>query len=116
MAAFGIVALHPTASRTHILGYAGTATTWILGVWNGSTSSSEKFVVHTDGDVICGPRTAVALATTATDGFLFIRTCAGVPTGVPTNDSAGKRVAVVYDTTNEDLYVYNSAWVKVALA
>lgn len=50
-----------------------------------------------------------ALATTATGGFLGIPTCAGTPTGVPANVPTGS-VAMVYDTTNNKLYVYNGAW------
>jgi len=57
---------------------------------------------------------AAALATTATDGFLYIPTAAGVPTGVPTAKTG--RVPMVYDTTNNDFYIYNGAWKKIALA
>lgn len=53
-------------------------------------------------------RGQAALATNATTGFLFIPTCAGTPTGNP-NPPAGN-VALVYDTTNNKLYVYNGAW------
>jgi hypothetical protein len=55
-----------------------------------------------------------ALVTTATDGFLYIPTMAGAPTGVPTTKTG--YVATVYDTTNERLYVYNGAWVSAVLA
>jgi hypothetical protein len=49
------------------------------------------------------------LATTATDGFLYIPTCAGTPTGVPT---ARTGVApLVINTTNNKLYFYSGgAW------
>ena len=49
-----------------------------------------------------------ALATNATTGFVYLPTCAGTPTGVPTGISG--RVAVVYDTSNDILYVYNGSW------
>lgn len=49
------------------------------------------------------------LATTATDGFLYIPTCAGVPTGVPT-EYTGFAAAVI-DRTNNRFYFYsNGAW------
>jgi len=54
-----------------------------------------------------------ALSTTATDGFVYIPTCAGAPTGTPTAQTG--TVALVYDTTNNKLYVYNTAWKSVAL-
>lgn len=52
-----------------------------------------------------------ALATAATVGHLFIPSCAGVPTGVPANIPAGQ-VAFQYDSTNNQVYVYNGAWKK----
>lgn len=50
-----------------------------------------------------------ALATTATDGFLYIPTCAGTPTGVPT--TLPGTAPIVINTTNNKLYFYSSgAW------
>jgi hypothetical protein len=54
------------------------------------------------------------LATTATDGFLYLPTCAGTPTGVPTTFTGTK--AVIYDTTGDKLWVYNGSWKGVVLA
>jgi hypothetical protein len=48
------------------------------------------------------------LSTSATDGFLYVPTCAGTPTGVP-NTQTGTS-AVVYDTTANKLWVYNGGW------
>jgi hypothetical protein len=49
-----------------------------------------------------------ALTTTATNGFLYIPTCAGAPTGVPVTQAG--TVALVYDTTDHKLYIYDTAW------
>jgi hypothetical protein len=58
-----------------------------------------------------GPTT---LATTATDGFLYIPGCAGIPTGVPTAKAG--RIPMTVDTTNNRFYMYvNSAWRYAAL-
>lgn len=55
-----------------------------------------------------------ALNTTATDGFLYIPTCAGTPTGVPTAKTG--TVPLVYDTTNNLLYVRNGGtWKKTTV-
>jgi hypothetical protein len=51
-----------------------------------------------------------ALATTATEGFLYIPTCAGTPTGVPTVRTG--RVALIYDTTNFQFWIYDGAWLQ----
>lgn len=59
------------------------------------------------GNVISGNQ--AALATTATDGFLYIPTCAGTPTGTPTSITG--KVPMVADTTNNKLYIYvGGAW------
>lgn len=59
------------------------------------------------GSVISGNQ--AALATNATSGFLYIPTCAGLPTGVPT--AVTGKVPIVADTTNNKLYVYlGGAW------
>lgn len=55
-----------------------------------------------------------ALTTLATDGFLYIASTPGVPTGVPTSFTG--RVALAYNTVANTLYVYNGAWRSVAVA
>lgn len=50
-----------------------------------------------------------AIATTATDGFLYLATCAGTPTGTPTSFTG--RVPAVIDTTNSQLWLFlGGAW------
>ncbi len=56
-----------------------------------------------------------AVATNATDGFLYIATCAGTPTGVPTSFTG--RVPIVFDTTGVKIWVYTGgAWKGVVVA
>lgn len=54
------------------------------------------------GNVVIG--TGTSLATTASEGHLFIPTCAGAPTGIVTAPFPGV-VPLVYDTTNNRLYI-----------
>lgn len=77
-----------------------------------STSPTEKLRITSAGSVIIGAQSA--LATDATDGFLYIPTCAGTPSGTPTSYTG--KVPIIYDTTNNYLYVYNGAWKKVGLS
>jgi hypothetical protein len=50
-----------------------------------------------------------ALATNATDGFLYVPTCAGTPTGTPTAITG--MAPIVVNTTNNKLYFYSGgAW------
>ncbi|MES2273620.1 MAG: hypothetical protein V4487_05475 [Chlamydiota bacterium] len=48
---------------------------------------------------------SAALATNATDGFIYESTCAGPPTGTPTSQSG--RAALIIDTTANTPYFYN---------
>jgi hypothetical protein len=76
---------------------------WTAGGWwlNDSTSS----VILSNA----------ALPTSATDGFTYIPTCAGTPTGTPTTQTG--TVPMVFDTTNTKLYCYTGgAWKSVTLA
>jgi hypothetical protein len=75
--------------------------------------SSILFMVDNAGNVVVGNGTT-ALATTATSGFLYVRSGAGAPTGVPTVYSGA--VPLYADTTNNRLYCYmGGAWRLAAL-
>ena len=58
-----------------------------------------------NGSLVCN---AAAIATNATDGFLYIATCAGTPTGTPTGFTG--RVALVYDTSAHQFWIYDGGW------
>ena len=60
------------------------------------------------GDVYGAPG-----STTMTSGFIYIASGAGAPTGVPTGYTG--QVPMYYDSTNNALYIYNTAWKKVLL-
>lgn len=63
-------------------------------------------IVRSDSSVVVGK---AAIATDATDGFLYVPTCAGAPTGTPTSYTG--TVPLVFDTTNHRLYVREGgAW------
>lgn len=76
----------------------------------GSATGNPK-IKPSGGNLVLG--SGVALATTATDGYVMIPTCAGAPTGVPTN-AGGGQLPLIYDTTNNKLYAYNGAWKATA--
>ena len=52
-----------------------------------------------------------ALATTATDGFLYFTSCAGLPTGIPTSETG--RTPIVWDSTNSKFYAYQGGWTQI---
>lgn len=71
---------------------------------------TSKLTVDANANTIIGNG---AVATTATNGFLQINTCAGTPTGAPAGTVIG-RAALVYDSTNKKLYVWDhgtAAWI-----
>jgi hypothetical protein len=83
--------------------------------WVGSVNST-NFAVKTSGTIRLwfpfGGGVAVgitALATNATNGFLYVPACAGTPTGTPTSNTG--TAPIVVDTTNNKLYFYSGgAW------
>jgi hypothetical protein len=66
------------------------------------TSSSEKMRIPGAGGLVIG---TAALATNATNGFLYVPTCAGTPTGTPVAQTG--TAPIVIDTTNNKLYFYS---------
>jgi hypothetical protein len=74
-----------------------------------ATSDIERMRIDSAGNVQVG---TAALATTATNGFLYIPTCAGVPTGTPTTKTG--LAPMVIDSTNNKMYIYSGgAWVAL---
>lgn len=128
----------PTASQVSdgllFLGYFYDGTTWQQGIreeffaaenqsstnqgtsmsWQttliGTTVASgraERLKISGLGSIELGAK--AALATNATDGFVYIPTCSGTPTGAPT--AVTGLAPLVVDTTNNKLYFYSGgAW------
>lgn len=93
------------STTTRLLaGQTGTGSYLPLTIFTGG---SERCRVDIDGNIVAGA--SVALATTATNGFLYVPTCAGTPTGVPTAITG--MAPIVVNTTNNKLYFYSGgAW------
>jgi len=73
---------------------------------NSTVTGTIRASIDNAGNVAIG---TAALATNATDGFLYIPSCAGTPTGVPTAKSG--LVPLVVNSTNNKLYFYSTgAW------
>jgi hypothetical protein len=68
-----------------------------------ATNDIERARITANGSFVAGAQ--VALATTATDGFLYVPTCAGTPTGTPTAITG--MAPIVVNTTNNKLYFYS---------
>ena len=69
--------------------------------------ATERARITAAGSFVAGG--SVALATNATDGFLYVPTCAGTPTGTPTAITG--MAPIVVNTTNNKLYFYSGgAW------
>lgn len=93
----------------------------LIGTEKAGTGVARPLKLQTDGTTRAGITAAgsvyvgsgaAALATTATDGFLYIPTCAGAPTGVPTAITG--TAPLVADSTNNRVYCYlGGAWVAL---
>ena len=80
------------------------ATRWTIATAGGLTAGDNLRFAHGTS----------ALATTATEGFFHMNSCAGAPTGVPASIPTGQ-IPMVFDTTNARLYFYHgAAWHYVA--
>lgn len=71
----------------------------------GTFAVTGKFTVDANKNVTAG---AGSLGLADANGFFYIPTVAGTPTGTPTTKTGF--VAMVYDTTNDELYVFNGSW------
>lgn len=80
--------------------------------WSSSTAviSANGAGTGTNGNVAFG---TAALATNATVGHLMIPSCAGTATGVPADIPTGQ-AALVYDSTNKKLGIYDGGWIWTA--
>jgi len=67
------------------------------------TNNAERMRIDSSGNIVAGA--SAALATNATNGFLYVPTCAGTPTGTPTAITG--MAPIVVDTTNNKLYFYS---------
>jgi len=70
---------------------------------DGASSPTERMRITSAGNIVAGG--SAALATSATNGFLYVPTCAGTPVGTPTAITG--MAPVVVDTTNNKLYFYS---------
>lgn len=123
----------PTATTTAIMGsvrgvgydgtsYAGGCSVWFRAsqTWTGSahgsyltfvTTPNGSTTIQESGHILPSGSWASgmpSLATNATTGFLYIPTCAGVPTGVP--ESVSGRIPLVADTSGGKVYAYLGGW------
>lgn len=100
-----------TTSPCYVINRADT-TTGIGGTINTVAliaGGASIFTVNNSGNIICG---TAAITITATNGFLYVPSCAGIPTGTPTTVTG--RIPIVVDSTNNKMYIYSGgAWVAL---
>lgn len=75
----------------------------------GQTNPAARLTIDASGNIYPTSGT-----TSMTNGFFYIPAAAGAPSGTPTSISG--RLPMYYDSTNNNFYIYNGGWKKVALA
>lgn len=99
---FSAIAQMTTAGGLRMYGTSGT------GLQIDSTDTSASVSLAGGQTIATGKNLRMgtaAVATTATDGFIYASTCAGTPTGTPTTLTG--TAPIVIDTTNHKLYFYS---------
>jgi hypothetical protein len=107
LTASGVVGIGGVSTSTIRLRITGIGAATDLGLYIIDNGGNENLVVFDNGSVKLG-RTAPA--TTATTGRVYIPACAGTPTGVPVAQAGF--VAIQYDTTNKQFWIYDGAWLQ----
>jgi parallel beta-helix repeat protein len=103
--AFNILRVFSNLSNSDIQIVSSTGTTHFYN------NGTEYLTIDPNGNVTIRNS---SLATNATNGFLYIPSMAGTPTGVPSTKTG--LVPMVYDTTNHKFWIYDTAWKGVVLA
>jgi pectate lyase-like protein len=81
---------------------------------DGTVSLTERLRIDNKGNIVNMAAGGSQLALNATDGFFYLTTCPGQPTGAPT--SYGGKMPIVYDNANHKLWVNESGtWKGVVL-
>ena len=93
---------NPEGDELQIGNYATSRNAWIRAV-RPATGFNDLMLQPDGGSVAVG---FDPISTSATTGFLYIPTCAGVPSGTPA--TIGSLAPMVVDTSNNRLYVYIS--------
>lgn len=111
---FGIVALHPVNTSSHVFGFTETKTSgYVLQCWAGASDGFFVAGVDASGGWRAG-NPSVEDATTTDGPFTFLRTVNGPPTATPAGTPTVE-AALVYDRANHKIYAwYGGAWRSTA--
>jgi hypothetical protein len=90
----------------------GNTNNYAIQTVDGRVSFDGVFDKYDGGDVTIGTGN---VPTNAQQGWIYICSNTGTPTGTPSGGRTGY-VPLYYDRTNNRLYVYNSGWKSVVLA
>ena len=101
----GVGLIQSSAASGLVIWNTGQGDIWISAK---STFPMNNAAIHIIGGTQSLSLGGGGLATSATTGFPYIPHCAGAPTAVPSGVTGYS--PIVYDTTNNKLWVYNGAW------
>lgn len=102
----GINTLSPDA-KLHIISDSNSEANHILKTTN--SDGLDGLIVDEKSNILTGNS---VLSTSATDGFLYVSSCLGIPIGVPTSKTGVLPVAI--DATNNNFYFYSGGSWRIA--
>lgn len=79
--------------------------------------ASTRWTINSNGHLVASSARNLYMgagSTGMTNGFVYIPSAAGAPSGTPTSNSG--TIPLYYDSTNNRIYAYNGAWRSVAVA
>lgn len=107
-----------SAYGVNVVGPQNATNNYGIFITSPAGGSGDNMGLVAYGDIVLACGGGSQIATNATVGFMYIPSCNGTPTGIPTRYAVGSSTGhypVVYDTSGHKLWLYDGLWRGVNL-